>query len=264
MMKEILDVPYSAQVRDAQSDKRLLDVLLPAVSNGGCLFFVHGGGWSGGCKEQWRSVMQHFCGLGYVCVSAGYRLTPQHRFPAPFSDVRLAFAYVKSHADEWGFDPERIAAWGSSAGGHLVAMLATTDAQDDLGATSVMPLRDTRPAAVVALCAVYSVVEDGRLKKTIHDFLGGSPQEKPELARQASPIEHVNSATPPFLIVQGDADETTPLADQEAMTAVLRHHGVPVEIVVLPGVDHGFGYGVTSEAQIATLACSERFLQEYL
>lgn len=258
--RTLMDQTYSAV--DPEVCK--LDVFLPAGSgNGCCIFFIHGGGWAGGSKGSWHPVMEHFCALGYVCTSANYRLLPDWRFPTQFADVRLAMAYVKARAAEYGFDPGKMAALGSSAGGHLAAMLATTQPADDLGASDELTARDTLPAAAVCLCSVlschdYAGAHSG-VPKMLDRFLGPGAGD-PEVVRAASPIDRVCGKEPPFLMVVGDADDTTPVSLHEAMRGKLVGNGVRAELVVLPGVKHGFGYGVKSSAQKEALAHIERFL----
>jgi acetyl esterase/lipase len=271
-MRQRLNLSYTDSttqklVFKEQADRQCLDLFLPDESSTGvCLFLIHGGGWTSSSRTAWHSVAEYFCARGCVSVSVGYRLAPEHRFPAQFEDVRLAFAFVKSRAEEFGLDPQRMVAMGSSAGGHLAAMLATTSDDDALGITPSMPTRETRPAAVIGLCPVFSVLPDAQLNvpDCITALLGGSPVEKAELARLASPVERVTNDTPPFLVITGDADNVTPLAHQQHMAGVLRAAHVPVELVVLPGVGHGFGYGVESWSQKEMLAHSERFLNSAL
>ena len=250
-MTRTLNLPYSA----AHQDRRRLDVFLPEQPNGACIFFVHGGGWKEGAKESWHPVMEHFCGRGYVCVTAEYRLCPDVTLLGIVADLRLAMSVVKEHAGEWGFDAGRVAAYGSSAGGHLVGLLATIRPEDDLGASETLTLRDTVPQAVVALNPALSLSPlrpDLIPERMLPDW--PAPAGSPE------PQERLRGGEPPFLIVVGDQDEITPLPMQEAAVAALRAHGVPVELVVVPGAVHGAFYGVTSEVQQIALPHVERFL----
>jgi len=261
-MRALMDLTFS---RD-HCDARKIDVFLPEDNpNGSCIFFVHGGGWGGGSRRAWHAVMEHFCGLGYVCTSCDYRLLPDWRFPAPVEDVRLAMAFAKDRADEYGFDPGRIAVWGSSAGAHLAALLATISADDELGVSPELTTRDTRPNAAVCLCGVMTTrrydAHEG-VPKMLDAFLGATEEEAPELVRQASPVDRVCGAEPPFLMVVGDADRTTPVALHEAMRDRLTAHGVRADLHVLPDVEHGFGYGVNTDAQKQTLEIATRFLAE--
>jgi len=193
-----------------------------------------------------QAAMDHFAGLGYVCASTSYRFAPAHRFPAQFEDVRLGFSWFRSRAGEYGFDARRTASWGSSAGAHLAALLAVVSPDDPLGATDGLPVRDTVPAAVVCLCGVLTAfrhTEHDNIPEMLADFLGTDESRDPELVRRASPLERVRGGEPPFLMIVGDADRTTPVALHERMRDRLAACGGTGELHVLPGVDHGFGTG---------------------
>ncbi len=243
---------------------RKIDVFLPKGNpNGCCIFFVHGGGWSGGDKESWHAVMKHFCRLGFLCTSAEYHLAPDWHYPKHVEDVRLAMSFVKSKACDWGFDPNKIAVLGSSAGGHLAAMLATIRPEDELGMSDEVTVRDTVPQAAVVLCGVLDdALYDGKHKEMFERFIGVTRDEKPELYREALPLYRVTGKEPPFIIISGDADTTTPLDMQKRMRDALIAKGGAAELVVLPGVKHGYGYGVTSDAQKQMLVHVERFLNK--
>ena len=260
-MKRTVDVPYSSE----NPDVRLLDVFRPEQgANGCCIFFVHGGGWAGGSKESWHSVMAHFCARGYVCTSPNYHLAPAWHFPRQFEDVRTAMSFVKSNAQAWGFSAEKVAVWGSSAGGHLAAMLATTSPEDDLGIMAETQIRDTRPAACVCLCTIFAVRGyeeiNAEIARMIENFMGTAEKEDPELLRRASPMDRLTGREPPFLMIVGDADRITPIHHHEAMAEALLSRGGTVKLIVLAGADHGFGYGVETLAQKETLGHAERFL----
>jgi acetyl esterase/lipase len=259
-MHKHCDISYSR----IDPDIRQIDVFLPDDhGNGAAIFFVHGGGWSGGNRRQWHAVMEHFCGLGYVCGSTSYHLLPDHHFPLPFEDVRLALSWFKARAGEFGFEPSRIATWGSSAGGHLAALLAVIDPADELGMSAEIADRDTRVGAAVCYCTIFSTHREGGYY--VPAFFGGKEEEEaPALYRQASPIDHVSGGEPPFVMITGDADQTTPIAWHEAMKAKLEAHGGSAEIHILPGVDHGYGYGMTTDAQKAAAAHAAAFLARVL
>jgi acetyl esterase/lipase len=265
------NLPYSAH----HQDRRVLDVFLPDAPHGAAIFFVHGGGWKGGAKESWHPVMEHFCGLGYVCATAEYRLSPEATLAGMVEDLRLALAFMKQHSDEWGFDPGRVAAYGSSAGGHLVGMLATIRPEDDLGAGGTPAPRDTVPQAVVAINPALSLARLDQQwvpAEMLADWPAGAGSPSPEerlggrgTLRQAQGLPASPRPTvPPFIVVVGDRDEITPLAMQEAAVAALQAHGVPVELVVIPGAPHGAFYGVTSEYQQLALPHIEGFLAKAL
>jgi acetyl esterase/lipase len=254
----LLDLEYSRE----QVENRRLDLFLPEQdANGGCILFIHGGGFSGGSRKQWRPVAEHFCKQGFVCVSAGYRLAPKWIFPSQLEDVRLAMAFVRSNAERYGFSPSRIAAQGSSAGGYLVAMLATIQPGDSIGATPELMIQDTRPNAAVCYCSVTTFRPWGGHGESVAQFLGKTEREAPELYRAASPQDRVCGKEPPFLFLHGDADETVSVAHSVMMCNALRGAGGDAEVVLLPDVQHGYGYGVTTPAQLESVAHVGRFLR---
>ena len=106
------------------------------------IVWIQGGGWrnkAGEGKVLWRHAA-HLAALGYPGANLTYRLAPGHRFPAQLDDVRAGVRWVRRHAAELGIDPQRLGAAGESAGGHLAALLATTDAPQDGVGTRVQAL----------------------------------------------------------------------------------------------------------------------------
>jgi acetyl esterase/lipase len=205
--------------------------------------------------------------LGYACASATYRRPPAYRFEQLVEDVRLAMARFRGRADELGFDAGQIGALGSSAGAHLVAMLATIGADDDLGVTDelreISQSLDTRPNAAICYCPVTVVQGLDTLADSIRGFMGTAESEDSDRYRAASPLCRVTGDEPPFLFVHGDADTTTPLdVHTRPMVEALRARGVKADLRILPGVDHGYGYGVSTDAQKASITCVAEFLGE--
>jgi acetyl esterase/lipase len=122
--------------------KLLLDLYLPENSDKPMplIVWVHGGGWAAGSKEQVGAVRQ--LQRGYAVASIGYRLSGEAIFPAQIEDCKAAVRWLRAHAKDFQLDAEHCGAWGSSAGGHLVALLGTSggvkefDAGDNLDQTS--------------------------------------------------------------------------------------------------------------------------------
>ena len=107
-------------------DRQKLDLYLPKnPTNAPLIVWVHGGAWRSGSKE--RTPAQIFVEEGYAVASINYRLSQHAVFPAQIEDCKAAIRWLRVHAKEHGYNPDRIAAWGSSAGGHLVALLGTAE-----------------------------------------------------------------------------------------------------------------------------------------
>ena len=247
-------------------DSRLVDVFLPGAdaANGCGMLWIHGGGWRAGARSGWHPLCEHFARVGYVCASADYRLAPDWTWPAQIEDVRLAMAWFRGRADEYGFASDKIAVAGSSAGGHLVALLGTIGEKDEVGVTPGLASRDTRPDAVVPYCPVTMLDDRADPGDTLREartaFMGCAPDEDPDRYRLASPAERVTGCEPPYLFLHGAADVTVSPVHSEEMHRRLLAAGVTSELVLMPGVDHGFGYGVTTEPQKEAIGHIERFL----
>jgi acetyl esterase/lipase len=239
----------------AYAPGRRVDLFRPGAPNGCAILWVHGGGWHKGSPEMWHFAARHFAGLGYVCACCDYRLAPAHRFPAQLEDVCAAMAWFRGQADARGFSPCRIAAVGSSAGGHLVALLGTQEE----GAA--------RPDAVVCDCPVTlfdGPEAGGELRPARAELLGGTIEEVPEAYRAASPIENVSGGEPPYLFVHGALDKLVSPRHSHAMAERLRAAGVPVEVVIVPDLGHGFAYHDRHAGHTTIYALTHEFLVRVL
>lgn len=262
-MKAELNIPYSSKYRDS----RLIDIFQPDGKRNGCaMFMVHGGGWYAGSREGWNSQAEYYTGLGFVVASVTYRLVPEAVFPAQIEDVRLGMSFFKNKAVELGIDKDKIAAVGSSAGGHLVALLSTILPEDTLGKTQELIIHETRPGAVVCYCPIVSLHDADnypeKLMESRRNFMGCAEVENPELYLTASPVNRITGTEPPFLFIHGDSDLTVPLKQSIDMDKRLRNADVDSQVEILKGVGHGFGYGVTTDAQKKSLELIIEFINK--
>ncbi|MFH0920601.1 MAG: alpha/beta hydrolase [Fibrobacterota bacterium] len=250
-------------------DNCLLDLFLPAtVKNAPGVLMIHGGGWSAGNREQWHPLARKLADAGFVTASASYRLAPQHRFPAQIEDVRAAMAWLKGHMKAMGADPTRIGAVGSSAGGHLVALLATIGPEDTLGAAPWLKDPDTRPRAVACYNPALNFLDEQFwlnpvLMNAYLDLFGGRPPAMEDIYRRASPALRISGNEPPFLFLNGTADELTPTVICEDMIKRLRERNVSADLMLFEGMEHGFSYALVHPEQIrAANAVVEFFSQK--
>jgi alpha-L-fucosidase 2 len=204
---------------------------------------VHGGGWSRGDKSgadkpgDSADITPWFAPLtaaNYTWFSINYRLAPKHPWPACFEDVQTAIRWVKAHAAEFKGDPHRLALFGHSAGGHLVALAAT------LGDES------TRVQAVVGYAPVTDFESElprrGGLSTSLQALHHRPKEITPDtlaLLRDTAPITHVKPGLPPFLLLHGDADKTVLLEQSLAFQHKLRIAGVTCDLITIPGAPHG-------------------------
>ena len=251
------DVAYG----EAGGEKLYLDVAAPkptAEAKGPfpCVIGLHGGAWRGGSRKdlsqpiawadfgvQARSFLEDVASRGYVAVSVGYRLSPAHKFPAHIQDVKAAVRYLRAHAKELNIDPDRVGVVGFSAGGHLAALLGTTDktagfdtAADGEFPSSVKCVVDFFGPSDLSLYAETPGIE----KAFMYPLLGGTFDKQPELFRKASPLEYVSKASVPFLIFHGTADFVVPYVHSSRLHAKLKAAGVPSDLVPMKGRSHGW------------------------
>lgn len=202
-----------------------------ARPSGDVLVFFHGGGWTNGYKEWMDFMAPALVAHGVTFVSAGYRLAPQHLFPAGFDDAARVVAWVHRHIDAHGGDPSRLFVGGHSAGGHLAALLAVTRAWRSDHRVPVEVLRGCLPVS-----GVFRF--DAQSGLTMRPrFLG--PAEPRDAAHDASPLlVFERDVAPPFLVAWGSRDFPHLVAQAGQMVDALHAAGVPVDTYVLEGCDH--------------------------
>jgi acetyl esterase/lipase len=224
-----------------------LDIMTPAQGEGPfpVVMVIHGGAWRGGNKKDVRPFMERLALKGYASVSPQYRLCPQHTAPAQIHDVKAAVRWVRNNASEHQLQPDRMGALGLSAGAHLALMLGVTSPDDGLeGEPLGSDPVSTRLQAVVNYFGPTDLaapdipeVAQGLLR----DFLGGSPAEKADLCRQASPITFVSKDDPPILTFQGTKDPLVPHTQATRLADAMTAAGVPGRVELLIGAGHGWG-----------------------
>ena len=241
------------------------DAYLPAnpgddTASRGAVVFFHGGGWNGGSPGQFASHCEHLAELGIPAFTVEYRLRSKDQTPATacVSDAWDAWQHILARADEYGFDPARVAIGGGSAGGHIAACLGTgvvpPDDDTDLGAL-------TRPCAMVlfnpGVCiAPFEGYEPIGFERATLARVGCEP-------RKLSPIHHIDADTPPTLIMHGTADTTIGIRSVALFVERLQQFGTQAELKRYPGAVHGFfNRGRSVENYEQTLSQMDAFLRE--
>ncbi len=230
-----------------------LNLLLPRTPPAGpmpVVVFIHGGGWRQGSKDPIHAPLFRLVEQGFAVASIDYRLSGEAPFPAQIEDCKCAIRWVRAHAREYHFDPEHIGVWGTSAGGHLVALLGTSGGEKSLEGKGGWAGESSRVQAVVDGCGPSDLVHmresfqkagfpAQRTEGIVEQFLGGPVEQKLDLARRASPVTYVTKDDPPFLIIHGDQDRTVPFPQSEVLRDALQKAGVSVQLAVVAGGGHG-------------------------
>ena len=203
--------------------------------------YVHGGAWQAGDKTAgagYREVPE-LVAHGYLVASINYRLAPRYRFPAQIEDVKCAIRHLRAHAASYNLDPQRIGAWGSSAGGHLVALLGVTDPSDGLEGHGGYPEQSSRVQAVVDLFGPADI-RFGTDPDPILERVFGTSDTSAPILQIASPVIYASADDPPFLILHGTEDPVVPPEQSQALYDALTAAGVPVTLVLVENAGHGF------------------------
>ncbi|MEV0271242.1 alpha/beta hydrolase [Hamadaea sp. NPDC050747] len=184
------------------------------------LIHMHGGHYSGGHKNsQSLPLLYRLAGNGWVCISANYRLQPQHKHPDHLIDFKKVIAWAREHGQEYGADPSTVFVAGSSAGGHMAALAALT--QNDPAYQPGFEQADTSVSAAVLLNAWYGTYFD----------------DSPE----SGPANHITADAPPFFLAHGDKDTLVPQADAREFADRLRQVSTaPIVYAEMKGAHHAF------------------------
>lgn len=226
-VQTVRDLAYY-EGKDADPIKHKLDLYLPKDHKDfPVLFFVHGGAWRSGDKNffgLYAAVGRAFARHGIGTVVTNYRLSPGVQHPAHVEDVARAFAWTQRNVGQYGGRADQLFLCGHSAGGHLVALLASDDRY-----LKAVGLDRRAIRGVVPISGVYRVPE--RLFTTVF----GSDADA---ARNASPLTYVRPELPPFLIVYAESDFPTCDTGSEEFCQALRERQCAARSLVIKDRNH--------------------------
>ncbi len=244
-----LDLPYA----EVDGRSLLLDLYVPPQRDAPLpvIVWVHGGAWLAGSKSGGPAI--RMAERGYAVASVSYRLSGEAKFPAQIHDCKAAVRWLRANAARYSLDPERIGAWGLSAGGHLVALLGTSGGVPDLEGAAGNLEYSSRVQAVVDWFGPTDLLQmdaqalpDSPIQHDAPDspesLLIGCPiQTCQEKAERANPIRYVTGDEPPFLIMHGDQDLIVPPLQSQLLYDALKKVGVDATLYWVEGAGHGFG-----------------------
>ena len=228
-----------------------LDLYLPKEGKGPFpgVVYIHGGGWSAGNKTAFQRQAAYMATKGFVGACIEYRLSGEAKYPAAVYDSKAAVRWLRANAATYHVNPNRIGAAGGSAGGHLVALLASSWKAKELEGDGGNPGVSSRVQAVAAFNPVTDFViigktlADGGAATAVSTFMGGPYPAKPDLWAQASPMTYVDADCAPILFLHGTADTTVPYGQSVDMMNKLKSAGVKTDLFSAEGAKHGFFNG---------------------
>ncbi len=257
----------------------LLDLYLPALSKVDdrsrvgsasgvpCVVFVHGGGWKGGDKKSAKQNAAWLVDHGFAVASINYRLTDTAQWPAQIDDCYEAVRWVRRNSKTYGIAPDRIGAFGTSAGAHLAALMGTR----------VFPGKESVSSRVQAVCDWFGPADlmtmppnnvgNGRTAEDVAGsngakLLGATVREVPDLAADASAMDHVSGDAAAFLIMHGDQDTGVPVSQSTRLHKKLVTSGALSELHVVKGGKHGGPLFRTNDVKQRVLHFFQRSLMK--
>jgi acetyl esterase/lipase len=247
-LSHALDIKRDIEYARVGDTPLALDLYLPeAKSRPPLLVYIHGGAWRGGSKTD--CPLAPLVQEGFAVASIDYRLSTQAPFPAQVHDIKAALRYLRAEQSNLGIDATRIVIAGSSAGGHLAALVGVTNGNKELeGAIGQHLETSSDVQGIISLFGASDLMtildqstEHGRSVRipALQLLLGGQPTEKPDLAKLASPITHIDAHDPPLLLIHGDADPQMPPEQSKELAAAYQKAGLSVQFLLLPGAVHG-------------------------
>lgn len=244
-VEAILDLPYAG----TDNPRQKLDLYLPKARKHDkplpVVVFIHGGAWQSGDKRGGYRMIAPLVESGdFIGVSVGYRLTGEAIWPAQIFDCKAAIRWLRANAEKYSLDPNKIGVTGTSAGGHLVAMLGTSGNVSELEGKLGDHLEESsRVNCVVDQFGPTELLKMGGSHNNPNSpeskLVGGALQETQKVAREASATTHVSSDDPPFLLIHGTIDRTVPFNQSELLHEALKKAGVETTLVPVEGGGHG-------------------------
>jgi acetyl esterase/lipase len=237
------NIPYL----DDTLSKHLLDIYLPPTAKGRVplVIWVHGGGWLSNDKYAdmgyMKATVAAIINQGYALASIDYRFSTQAVFPAQMVDCNAAVSYLFDQADRFGFDVDRVALMGFSAGGHLAAMVGLANNQRIREFFHDGQRREFGFKGVVnfygpADLTLFPGADDARSPEGL--LIGAAPLDRPDLAKAASPVTYVDAEDPPFLLIHGEKDDLVSSRHSRLLASWLSVSGVQQELIIVPGAPH--------------------------
>ncbi|MEO5582252.1 MAG: alpha/beta hydrolase [Saprospiraceae bacterium] len=240
------NIPYAGDTLK----KHRLDIYWPknAKPNLPLVVWFHGGAWrtNDQCGDMgyMKNTIAEVLNNGFILASVDYRFSTQSKFPQIVQDCNQGLEYLYQHAAKYGIDKNRIAVMGFSAGAHLICL--ATLAHNNNMASFIAPgsKLSFKVKAVVDFYGPSDIISHTKpseafdLDSPISNLLGASSIDRPDLARIASPVTYVDKNDPPFLIINGEKDESVNFTQSKLLGSYLTLAGVKNEVIIVKDAPH--------------------------
>ncbi len=204
------------------------------------LVWIHGGAYMGGDKAENHALWPDLVKSGYAVATVNYRLSGDAKWPAQITDCKAAIRFLRAHAKEYNIAPGRIAVWGSSAGGHLAALIAASGGATKLDVGEYLD----QSSAVSCGIDMFGPVDFEKMPQFSSPnspeakMWGRATSQALDMAREANPVTYLSKDSPPLLVFHGEADSVVNISQSRILDEAMKKVGAPGEFVALPGVGH--------------------------
>jgi acetyl esterase/lipase len=223
------------------ADKPSLTIFLPP-SNGehsGVVVCPGGGYGMLAVDHEGRQIADWLNARGVAAFVLRYRLGPRYHHPIEMGDAQRAVRFVRSHASDYGIASGKIGIWGFSAGGHLASTAGTHFDAGDANAADSIDRMSSRPDFMILAYPVISFTTPYTHRGSMRNLLGDNPD--PKLAASLSNETQVTPQTPPAFLFHTNNDSGVPAENSVLFYLALRKAGVPAEMHIYEGGEHGVG-----------------------
>ncbi len=254
----LVDVVYGHKLGCALT----MDVFKPEKPNGIGVIWMVSGGWVSNHNNISAPTAKPYTDRGQTVFEVVHGSNPRFTLPEIVQDINRAVRYIRTHAAEYGVDPDKLAVCGGSAGGHLSLFMAAYGSAGDPNAKDPVD----RASSKVACTAIFypptdflnygkmgdSAFEIPTLKSYYPVFAipaGSTTEDKIKIGKSLSPIYGLSTETGPVLIIHGNADTLVPIQQSELVMAKLEELHVDHKLIVRPGKGHGWA-GIENDLPI--------------
>ena len=261
-------------IAEINSSKVLLDLVLPETDKPAPVILnIHGGGWCGGDHKAHR-FCDDYITRGWALADIGYRLSRTAPFPAQIEDCHTAVRFLRANAEKYNLDPTRIGVFGYSAGGHLAALLGATSGIKKFQTTGGWDDFSSEVQAVIVANGPTDIPNVFSMTKSFDNSIKGmmqssnkfteeqiqavsdcgfgdayrcykwllgdkDPKDAKELCESASVMQYIDKNTPPYYIIQSDADDAVPVGHSLKLYIAMKESCADVELKLVPNANHG-------------------------